>query len=351
MNRKLLCAIVSFIVTMSLAAGCNAGAETEKQGAFTDFSQAGRETESQTETESENTEIEGEGSIIEDESIMERFLNGEKILFFRDSNFAAFDYDNGYEYDYFDTDRSYSIDEVVEGLCVCMDREYEEIKDSIRLSYAEIDCGNDGMPDFALRFSEIGDATISMVVMQNSDGLWVADNVIQQSRSYGYLENASGLIRSGGSMSAFAQIDSQMYINGEGQTTNLYSVEYYYLVGSYDVDTCYSDIDYIGKSLYDGNYGDINASIVLAKYSLGKDGVDNDCIYTVTVENLDGDGYDDPTSKWYDETSPYRKAVEAQGGTFVTPEEMRTLIDRNYEACGVSDDILNGPEIEWMEWF
>ena len=247
---------------------------------------------------------------------------------------------------------SYTVSEFVQGLCQGYGA-YFEIRNVLpnKISYSYIDCGKDGIPELAMEFQEIGDEGMAddfIVIMK------VVDDKLQCifSGRYGYRAYGClgeyGIYTYSGSNGAASHSYMVNYVNAEGKTDFLYGVD----------DSLTASCLYIpgnNKYLEVADDEGIDEFIEIEAYYYE---LNNNQDYMEFLNNCDFVYY--PLSENYNRLEGERREKALAGGAYKrfwdstglkqsTQEEVDKKIHNIYDKAGVTQDILNGADVNWIE--
>ena len=270
----------------------------------------------------------------------QRFLDGEEPVYFREADhFEGKDFDLPVE-----TETPYEFGDIC-GIINQIGGGSEPLDELVdNISYAYIDCGADGNVELALKFQDIDD-------------------------SY-WLEHVTLIIKDMGSRLEICYI-MQPYYRENWELANIYGVvDYHVGIGT----GLWGDrMEYIGA---DGVcrvvwvvFSDINAYwffdlpeefpyeipeetwIVLNTISFGEYGEDPDYrdYDMLSLEKIQGGGSDDgQEAPEIDIDRLSRAVMEATGKELYSFEEIRAMAEAREAELGLTDEIKNGPEVEWL---
>jgi len=250
--------------------------------------------------------------------------------------------------------KSYTLSGFVEEICKATEEYYDERNVKPRsIKYSFIDCGNDGIPELALLFEEVageysGDNYIILIKLVD-DKLQCIFQGTYSYRSYASI-NEYGIYCYGGSNGAASHVDQVSYIDGNGNYTFLYGCET--LMSAYGLYLPNND-----KPSEIAEEEGITDRIEIEQY------------YFDTFEYVDEKSYDEfmkacdyvyyPMSENFNRLEG-QEAQEQRDGAYarfwestglkpaITEEEINKKIDEVYEKAGVTKEILNGSDVDWL---
>lgn len=256
-------------------------------------------------------------------------------------------------YDYLKTGEEFSFSELTEALC----RGYAASFDlkrvvPARIYYSYVDCGNDGIPELALMFEGVGNDSMNndyILILKLIDDALVCTFQGQFGyRSYASL-NEYGYYWYGGSNGASSHSVKYYYIDEQGKTNFLYGVN--------DEMSAYSlyipgNEKYIEVAEDEG----IADRVEIEQYYFEE--YDDTTGYVDYVKNCDYVYY--PLSGNYNRLEgdrlksvlmdgSYKRFWDSTGLNNMTEKEINEKIDDVYTKAGVTQEILEGDEAEWIE--
>lgn len=281
------------------------------------------------------------------------FIDGNEPLYF--DIISGYTGNNSYNFyeieDYIHPKKPYLFEEFIHAYC---DAEYEYWGSKIKpvdIDYAYIDCGNDGIPELALKFN--GVETDNLIF----DAYWVikcTDDKLQALmyksigyRSWGEL-NEYGLYTSGGAFGAGAYVNDFEYIDANGTLSFVYG--------------CETDLTAYSVYIPDkDNHSNVAAELGIAEninvylyyFTLDYDDTRDyskylreDCLWTYEAVSDNGNVYSDKTkynAKAYEDYWDYTELP------FYTQDEIDAILEERKAEFGIDDQILNGEEPDWVK--
>lgn len=278
----------------------------------------------------------------------ERFLNNEIPVYMNQFNPMNFDWEYA---EAFEENKGYSINEFLHAY---FNYEGEYSGGSFKpksVSYAYIDCGDDGTPELAIKIEMdlYNDYyTTLMVIKDIDDKMQLCSYTSNGYRSFGYI-NPYGMLHIGGSGGAAYYYNSLDMIDASGNRKMVYELETtfspYALIYPDDGIDYFSVLEDMGIEEY----------ITIERYSfepMGDETYDEYLrkqYYTYhRQEEFSGNEMDDPTI--YEEGSKYVKFFNMTGYSWYTPDKMQELVDKRYAELGITDKMLTDDEPEWIAW-
>lgn len=274
------------------------------------------------------------------------FLDGKEPLYFDYANVAGQYNGSGYD-DLFMKDTPYCLGDIFD-VIVESSKEYDEDLSIGRSRYAYIDCGQDNEPELAFGFSKIsgysGDIDYDELMI-----IKAIDNKLQLcfTEEYGYrayltlMEN--GCIKFGGSGGAAYYSNIYKMIDKDGKYVYVYGVGTNY----YPVALFMSNYEVVDENeeLFD--------SVMCEEYTFRECAPDEDyeayCQDTRYVYYA-LDDYAEPITddpSYYESDNEYAKVFAQAPYTFVTPDEIDSIVDKRLKEVGVTKEMFELPEVEW----
>ena len=316
--------------------------------------EAGEEELNEKPAEKENV------SVSECLKIYQKFLSGSQKVHFdmcdlanEDNRYAGPGWDLETIANRLQPGKEYSIKEFSEGLCQGH-AEYFDQKLSLpkSISYSYIDCGKDEIPELAMLFEEVGGENLadSFIVIFK-----VIDDKLQCifNCRYGYRANAVlgeyGMVTYGGSNGAASYTYMVSYVGDKGDTTFLYGIDdALSAVGLYIP----GNTEYLDVAEEEGIIDRIEIEQYYFRLCDEKENYEDyikncDYVYYPLSENgnrLSKEGLEEALS-----SGSYQRFWDSTQLNAFTEEQMQEKIDAVYEKAGITKDILNGVDVQWME--
>lgn len=356
--KKTLTVVLCIILAMSVFAACGKKSEETKETVVVNDEQQ-ESSETETSTEDNSAEAEAPTPVPADEALVkasneayEKFLGGSELLHFDNLIRHPDPYGGEKEENLYDGP-ALNLEDFKNAYCDMLEGEWPGDYEPKEILYSYIDCGDDGIPELALKFaggilydSEYED----FFIIKYIDGeLQLCYAVNAGYRSYAWV-NKYGLVCYGGSNSAFSSCDQYTVIDGSGNEHFVYYVDYTYSVAAlYPQD---NNEELYQKAMSEGIADDLLVYIYdiqdrdEAYYTGDYDYVERarNCIYTYWVNGPDGEKKKDPSI--YNEGNPYRTLWESTGLKFTPEEEVEELLWERKASLGVTDKIFDGEAIE-----
>lgn len=207
---------------------------------------------------------------------------------------------------------------------------FEDGNKNPTVSYAYIDCGNDGKFDLAIKFSGLNiyepddDSFAVFVVTEREEQLYLTFSYACWARSYTEMNNA-GYITGDGSAGAGDHILETAILDQNAKYHNIYKAEE--LGGWW--------ISYLNSEAYQNIFGDEEPDIRVIKYTIDDKDI---CLYEAVEE---GSEISDLSKQYIDECAN-------AGIIWVSLEEVENMIHNNEKKYSISDDILSAQEPAWI---
>lgn len=206
------------------------------------------------------------------------------------------------------------------------DKENKELT----VSYAYIDCGNDGKNELAVKFTGIDiyspndDSFAVYVFTTRGNELYLTYSYECWARSYTEM-NSLGFISGGGSSGAGDHIDENGVLDADGKYHNIFILEE--LSGWW--------INYINDTAYQDIFQGDEPEIYVDKYQID----DNEyCTYGVYEEG----------TEISEMSKKYIEACAEAGTHWVTDEEIENIIREKEKQLGVTEEIKAAKNFEWI---
>ena len=252
----------------------------------------------------------------------------------------------------FEEDKGYSFNEFLYTYFLDEARYSGGDFDPKEVSYAYIDCGNDGIKELALKIIlDIQDDTYNslMVIKDIDNKMQLCAFSSNGCRGYGLI-NPYGMLRTGGSGGAAYYYDMLDMIDADGVRKMVYEKEtifspyamffpddgtdYFSILEDMNIEECVI----VERCSFEPLPDDMPYDEYLAEQK-----------YTFTrQDSFSGQEMDDPSI--YEPTSKYVKFFELVGYDWCKPEEMQDLLDQRYKDMGITEEMLTEDEAEWVAW-
>lgn len=249
-------------------------------------------------------------------------------------------------------DNGMTFADFLEKFCKEMSKEWESPMRPDDISYSYIDCGNDGIPELALKFAGedskylIGTDLFIIKLMEDSRLQFIFYDEFGY-RSYGDL-NEYGYYSNGGANSASSYMSGYSYIDAESNVRFLYMQEYegtiwgFYAPGGSEAVIAKAkefgiadNIEIIGTSFKDFYNQDYDEYLKACMWN-----------YYEIDENFDL--VEESAEDIYDKSSKYRQVWDCTGLKLNTEKEIEDAIKAREAEYGVTDTIKNGRELDWI---
>jgi len=218
-------------------------------------------------------------------------------------------------------------------------------------SYAFIDCGADGVPEFAIRQIiglEVDQATMFSIFKYMDDQLYLISSQYGYYRTYVSV-NEYGYISAGGSGGAALYSEAESYINADGEEVFLYCVTTE--MGLADAYISY--YDFPGHEAPEGypadTYSYDEKSVTTITYNFTE--------YTYGVDDDDSEYYENNIYTFCDEDGNYcapsgkiEKIYKENGIKFYDMAEVEQMVLEHEKSLGVTDEIRDGKEVDWISY-
>lgn len=298
-------------------------------------------------------EVEEEADELNDNASMEKyeaFLNGQEKVGISKVDLNSYMYE-GMELT-IDHSKSYTMEELLESFfkdrLYCNDNCYSV--DS--LEYAYVDMGKDGTMELVLHFMShiLNDEYSNIMIIKNiDDKLEMCYFTEDGYRAYNYV-NQDGVVAVGGSGGASVWYDCYRTLDSDGNVIYLYDSQ---SMGAYNVYVDGEDYSDIAEKL------GVAEDISIIRYSFEEyisDDYDEksydeylDKSY-YTYEKYANDGNLARPSEIYESTSKYAKFMNLISDNVHPYDEMQSIIDKHLKEYGLSRDMLEDNEPDWIKW-
>jgi len=317
----------------------------------------GMEVASTEETEEVKEDVNDSGNDAfakESKEAYEKFLKGEEKLHFDNIRVLEDKSVEGLENGIFYESEPLSIEDFNKAYCEGMNMVWEDNDyETTDILYSYIDCGDDGIPELALKFTGgqlFGSEYTDIFVIKYIDTeLQLCFQSNAGYRAYNDI-NKYGFVTYGGSNSAFSHGADYSIIDASGNLRFVYREDDTYSIsGIYIPDQDFDAYQValnlgIEDDLYVVTYDilDRDEDFYSGNYDYGER-IKN---YIYTYTRLDANGEEIEDDSIYNSDSPYRQLWDSTGLPFYTEEEARERLWERRAACGVTDKIA---EEEWIE--
>ena len=270
------------------------------------------------------------------------FLNSEN------SNTSDWNYS---EYkDSFRSGSAYVFSDFMEKICGAIEENFEVAEYPQDISYAFVDAGSDGKPELFIRVNGIAE---SMVDLTDVWGIKQIDGKLQVIfyKQYGYRTmfsmNKYGYYYYGGSSGAACYTSNYAYIDSDGARHFDYGLEDVNAVWSLYVD---GNDTYTAVAQEQGI--DENIEVEQYYFTEYKDGEDygayqQNCLWNYYELNHNGNRIEN-NDEIYKAGDPFRVFWDSTGLPLNTADEINKAIGENHNKAGLSDNIINAGEAEWI---
>jgi len=287
----------------------------------------------------------------------QNFLNSEEKLYFDfyiGSDNAKMQYwQYGDLKDAITADSALTFKEFIQVFCTTMTEIYGRKIRPDAISYAYLDCGNDGYPELALLLSDeegtYMDYQYIPVIQLKGDKLELISLF-----SWGYRSditlNVNGYYHSSGSSGAASWGEDYYFLDADGNLVFDYGADYasalYGMYFSSEAANDYAqDMDYSNPDLniavdryYTQNY---ESSMDLADW-------EKICMWNYFQTSANGNVIDNDEI-YNDPANPYRQFWDLTGLTRSTDMEIQDAIEEHRKQIGLTEDILDAADVEWTK--
>ena len=304
--------------------------------------------EESTEKQSTEEQKSAEDGYKEDSSdIYQRFLDGKEPVYFREADrFEGYDLSLSVE-----TETPYELKDICEIINTVKNGNLSLDEFGEHISYANIDCGADGNPELAVNFYNLA-APVSdevTLIIKDVDGRLEVCYIMQPYyRETWELANVYGMVSYHVAAGTGVDGNFEGYIDADGihhivwDEFNDYNFYYVYNFSEnipYEVPddemivlkTFTFEMGTPGQDPDLKQYPDVKQYDVLASLDLTMPG-DN---YNTENSTVDIDGLS-------------RAVAEETGREFYSLEDIRAMIEAREAELGLTDEIKNGPMVEWL---
>lgn len=354
MNKKIIRCVLEMAIIAVMLSGCGQQTEDMKLTEKTNETVVIEEAEESSETVAieEQEEIAESVEIVEPEekrNLYLDFLNDEAELYFSKYN----QYDSWNDEVFFEKGKGYTLSEIVD---VFAERyfKYSNAKEMDSIRYAYMDCGMDGVKELAICFDgmdiyyEDDDSTLVYIIKDINSQLELCYAYETWARSstsineYGYSKGggSNSATNHGGHYGIVDQNGDWKFIVREQEELDISMVNYPEELSR--IPSVAANKSYEGTIAF--------RTITLADYMDGGKYVGTspeDNIYSFEVLDENYEWITEP-SMYTD--SVYKEIFDEAGVTVVPEEEIAAIIAEKEKQVGLTEEIRNGNELEWIVW-
>lgn len=297
-------------------------------------------SEEQSIEEQESTE---DGYAEEDSSdIYQRFLDGKEPVYFTEADLFV-GYDLSLSVETVEIGTPYELSDLCDIINTVKKGNISLDKFGEHISYANIDCGADGNPELAVKFYNLTDTISNEVtlIIKDVDGRLEVCYIMQPYyKEIWELANVYGMVNYHVAVGTGADGNFEGYIGADGvhhvvwDEFNDYN---FYYVYNFEEDIPY-EVSY-------------DEMIVLKTVTFGLPEQDPDLKQYDVLASLDltmpGDNYNTENST-VDIDGLSKAVAEITGREFYSLEDIQAMIEAREAELGLTDEIKNGPEVEWL---
>ena len=338
MKKSALAVILCIILTA--ASGCGQEEIFENRDSRSDRGQRSEESSGawgQTEnvnsgTGAEESDVAGSGRPVENPyAIYQRFLAGEEPLFFRKETYFSNDnFDNSFRAE---ANKPYQFYEICNMINIVCNSSAPVNELSSNISYAYIDCGADGMVELAILFHDLEDyydpEDVTLVIQAVDGRLEVCYDMQPYYRESWEISNMYGVIAYGSNAGTGYYVEDVGFLRADGAYHMAYSMSEDYLFYEFGLP---EDFPYELS-------GDETVSLIT--YSIGDRENHKDYYLLESYDYALGDSVID-----LDKLS--KAVADVTGMEFCSYEEIQDLIAARETEIGLTEEIKNGAEVEWI---
>lgn len=344
MKKKL---VVVLMLTLLLVTACDRSEKAEEKKnndtktiesskINTEETQVEKETAEEKNKQEENKQAEDKQDELADCYL--EFLSGENQLFFY-NNSSENDYDS--VNDYFESGKGYTLSEITNVLKTGYNLEKDPV-----VKYAEMDCGNDCEKEIALLFEGMNiyspdDSSTVVFIIKEIDGKLKSCYSYETWARSGSVMNYYGYYTSYGSNGASNHGSSSGYVDAKGNWNFINYTEEEQNIEQLSWSETLGRIPKVAETkTYDG-------SIVF--YSTNFDEIKSSDDYEYMERFYSFDVIEPEYSK--DDlytTSVYKDIFDEAGVTVYSPDEIDKMIKQKEEKVGVTEEIKNGAELQFI---
>ena len=302
---------------------------SEKQSVSSTTKQSVSETEAKAEDVSKKTE---EPEVTQSEKYM-KFLDREEVLYLGEWCDKL-----GGE---LSPDKGYYLDDIVHSFLE--DGKYPMMEKEPVINYAYLDCGNDGVEEFAVQFTGMGiynqgdDSTLVFIIKEKDDKLELCYCYETWARSE-TKTNQYGYVYSGGSNGATNHGVDYGYIDATGTWNFIYYTEEELEIRQLTYPKKLAKIWKVAKKKkYQGAI--IFVTTFFEEYSEKEP--DREAFYSYFVDGVEGDVYSEGI---------YKEIFEEAGVKVYLWDEIEQMIQDRKDALSITEEIENAPELEWKHY-
>ena len=356
MSKIVKKALILMILCAICLGGCKKKSEKEyygenSEGELADDNSIGADENKADDNETVDNEAADDASI--EAASMEKykaFLNGQEKVGISKVDLNSYMYE-GMEFT-IDHSKLYTMEELLDSFF--KDRLY--VNDNCysvdSLEYSYVDMGNDGTMELVLHFIShiFYDEYSNIMIIKNiDDKLEMCYFTEDGYRSYNYV-NKNGVVALGGSGGASIWYDSYRTMDSAGNVIFLYDSQ---SMGAYNIYIDGEDYSDIAQKL------GVDEDISIIRYSFEEynseeyddeayDEYLNKSYYT--YEKYDDDRNLSSPSEIYERTSKYAKFMNLISDNVHSYDEMQNIIDEHLIEYGLSREMLEIDEPEWIQW-
>lgn len=282
-------------------------------------------------TETESSGVAGSAMPAEDQyAIYERFLAGEEPLYFRkDTYFSSDIFESSFR---IEANKPYELYEICNVINIACNSGAPVNELSNNISYAYLDCGADGIVELALLFHDLADyydpEDVTLVIKDIDGRLEVCYDMQPYYRESWEISNVYGVVAYGCNAGSGYYIEETGCIGADGVYHTAYSVSTDYMFYGFWLP---DDFPYELSE---------NTTIDLITYSIGDNKSAKD-YYLL-------EAYDDSGNLDIDMDKLSKAVADVTGMEFSSREEIQRLIAAREIEIGLTEEIKDGLEIEWI---
>lgn len=221
-----------------------------------------------------------------------------------------------------------------------------------RISYSIVDCGNDGIPELALQFEQVGETAADInyicIIKLIDDKLQLVFEHEYGYRSYAFL-NEYGLYTYGGSNGAMSHSIMYSYIDATGFCSFIYGVD--------DSLSAYSlyvpgNSEYLDIADEEGISENIEIEQYYFEYftpDMDYEKYIKDCAYAYYPLDDEYNRLEGEQLKAAIEGGAYDRFWKSTGLTAYTEDAVMKLVDEKLKKLGITDEIANAKDVKWTE--
>ncbi len=237
----------------------------------------------------------------------------------------------------FEAGRSYTLSDILKAIA---DEFYDaSVNGKVDyIDYSFIDCGNDGVTELVIRFNGLnfyGDSTFGYVIKYMDGNLYFCYDFATWARSY-FIMNQYGYYQTGGSGGASNHIVAYGLLGENGLTQHIVSI-----ITEQDINqlTYTENLSMIPK------VAEAKGISPFMQVDTIRFGDDNNLYYTFYVFDSNMQLLEDDTIYI---NSVYKDIFDEALIPFITPDEVNARIAERERQIGVTQEIKDGPDMEWI---